>query len=268
MASRDPDKAQDFAVQFGCEAVLGYENLLDRTDIDAVYMPLPTGLHDEWIPRCLDAGKHVLAEKSIANHPASAERMVARARARSLVLMEDYMFLYHRQIATVQRMLAQGEIGTLRVVRTSFGFPPLAKANFRYDEVIGGGALLDAAGYTVRSAHLFGGDDLQVKGAHLHRDPERGTSLWAPRCSTMRTGFRRKSLSDSIISTNAPASFGKHRANRHAACIYTQADAEPDGDFGTTGRAARVSDSAGRPLRRLSSGVLPSDHRGGSAEPL
>jgi len=178
VASRTLDKAQTFARTFNCEAIAGYENLLNRDDIDAIYMPLPTGLHDEWIMKSLDAGKHVLAEKSIAYDYPSAEKMVDLARKNKLVLMEDFMFQYHSQHQFVFDLLRKKEIGDIRIFRANFAFPPLPKDNFRYDDTIGGGALLDAAGYVVRATHFIMGDKFKVTAANLHFDPETGTNLW------------------------------------------------------------------------------------------
>jgi len=178
VASRTHEKAEAFANQFNCEAVTGYENLLVRNDIDAIYMPLPTGLHHEWIIKCLDAGKHVLAEKSIAYDYSSAQEMVNLAKEKNLVLMEDFMFQYHSQHDFVFDLLKKDEIGDIRIFRANFGFPPLPKNNFRYDDKIGGGALLDAAGYTVRAAHFILGNKFKVKAANLYIDPETQTNIW------------------------------------------------------------------------------------------
>lgn len=178
VASRSKEKAERFAEQFDCEAVVGYENLLNRSDIDAIYMPLPTGLHHEWITKALKAGKHVLAEKSIAYDYASAVEMVNIAKANSLVLMEDFMFQYHSQHQFVFDLLRKGEIGEIRVFRANFAFPPMPKTNFRYDDDIGGGALLDAAGYTVRAVHFILGDKFEVKAANLYIDSETGTNIY------------------------------------------------------------------------------------------
>ncbi len=178
VASRTAEKAQEFAKAFDCEAVEGYKNLLNRKDIDAIYMPLPTGLHHEWIMKTLEAGKHVLAEKSIAADYKSAKAMVELAGRNNLVLMEDFMFQYHSQHQFVFDLIKKEEIGDIRVVRANFGFPPLPKDNFRYDDNIGGGALLDAAGYTVRAVQFILGDDYEVKAANLHPDPETGTNIY------------------------------------------------------------------------------------------
>src|SRR5690349_16851277 len=66
VASRTEGRAARFAERFGCAAVTGYENLLRRDDLAAVYVPLPTGLHGYWVGRALAGGRHVLVEKSLA----------------------------------------------------------------------------------------------------------------------------------------------------------------------------------------------------------
>jgi dTDP-3,4-didehydro-2,6-dideoxy-alpha-D-glucose 3-reductase len=168
IASRTQAKAEEFAQGFDCEAIEGYQNLLDRKDIDVIYMPLPTGLHEEWVIKGLKAGKHILIEKSLAMNYDSANRMVDLARQKGLLIMENFMFLYHRQHQFVKNLINKGEIGELRCFRSSFGFPPLDEGNFRYNAVLGGGALLDAAAYTVRASQLFLGSDIWVEGATLN----------------------------------------------------------------------------------------------------
>ena len=168
VASRTQVKADEVARRFDCEAIEGYQNLLDRSDIDVIYVPLPTGLHEEWVSKALDAGKHVYVEKSLAlDHP-SACRMVGKAKANGLLIVENFMFLYHGQHAFVKNLISQGKIGELRSFRSSFGFPPLDPANFRYNKMLGGGALLDAATYTIRASQLFLGNDLRVEAATLN----------------------------------------------------------------------------------------------------
>lgn len=170
VASRVKEKAKEFGGLFNCEAIEGYQNLIDRKDIDAIYMPLPTGLHEEWVIKALKAGKHLLIEKSLAMDYASAQRMVALAKEKGLLIMENFMFLYHGQHRFVKDLIAKGEIGEIRCFRSSFGFPPLDPTNFRYNKALGGGALLDAAAYTIRASQLFLADDLKVQAASLNTD--------------------------------------------------------------------------------------------------
>jgi predicted dehydrogenase len=167
VASRSPERAAEFASRFGCAPVTGYQALLERSDLDAVYIPLPPSLHAEWIGRALAAGKHVLAEKPLATSPAEAAELVAAARAGGRLLMENFAFLHHSQQASVQRLVAMGSIGELRSLSAEFGFPPLPADNIRYQRHLGGGALLDAGVYTLRAASLFLGPRLGVAGAAL-----------------------------------------------------------------------------------------------------
>jgi NDP-hexose-3-ketoreductase len=177
-ASRDAAKAQAFASEFGCQAVTGYQALLARGDIDALYVPLPTGLHAEWVGRALKAGKHVYVEKSFAASFDEAQVLVDLARTHERAAMEGYMFLHHQQLQTVADWVQAGRIGELRHFHGSFGFPPLPADDFRYDAVLGGGALLDAAGYPLRAAHRFLGGDLEVRAASMRPAPAQGAPLW------------------------------------------------------------------------------------------
>lgn len=154
VASRTPEKAFAYASEFGCRAVTGYEELLRLPEIDAIYMPLPTGLHHEWAHRALDAGKHLFIEKSLACDLTEARSIIDRARSKGLLVKENYMFEYHAQQAVV-RELMRTRVGQVRVFRASFGFPPLQKDNFRYDRTLGGGALLDAGGYVLKALGAF-----------------------------------------------------------------------------------------------------------------
>jgi len=188
-ASRDEAKARQFADEFACQPVTGYDALLARNDIDAIYMPLPTGLHAEWVGKAIAAGKHVYVEKSFASTASETEALLGAAQARSVAVMEGYMFLYHRQQAVVVDWVEQGLIGELRHFFGSFGFPPLPADDFRYDEVTGGGALMDAAGYPLRAAFHLLGNELTVQGASLRRCPSTGTSLWGSAFLTHASGL-------------------------------------------------------------------------------
>jgi len=170
VASRTLDKAKICTERFGGDAVAGYENLINRRDIDAVYIPLPTGLHEQWIVLALQMGKHVLAEKSLAMNVISARRMLDMASEKKLVLMEDSMYRYHSQHQFVFEQLQKGAIGELRMLRTYFAFPPLDPQNFRYNKDMGGGAILDAAAYPVSASRWFLGNDLELGYATLFYD--------------------------------------------------------------------------------------------------
>ncbi|MFC7331312.1 Gfo/Idh/MocA family protein [Marinactinospora rubrisoli] len=176
VASRDAAKAERMSAEFGCAAVHGYGRLLERDDVEAVYLPLPPSLHGEWIEAALRAGKHVLVEKPLALDAAQARAAVDAAVAAGRLLAESFMFLYHGQHAQVDRLLAGGAVGEVRLFASQFGIPPLPPGDIRYQAGLGGGALLDVGVYTVRAASRFLGE-LEVVGSVLDVDPVSGVDL-------------------------------------------------------------------------------------------
>jgi dTDP-3,4-didehydro-2,6-dideoxy-alpha-D-glucose 3-reductase len=166
IASRDFKKAQEYGEKYDVNPYT-YSGLLDDSNIDAIYLPLPTGLHESWVTKALEGKKHVLVEKSFASDYKTAQRLIQLARDQNVLVMENYMFLHHSQHQAVNELLNDGTIGDLRLFRSTFCFPPLDPENFRYNRSLGGGALLDAAGYTIRAATQYLGKDLAVEGAYL-----------------------------------------------------------------------------------------------------
>ncbi|MBN3933103.1 Gfo/Idh/MocA family oxidoreductase [Streptomyces verrucosisporus] len=177
VASRDRAKAESFARKFGCDPVVGYEDLLSRQDIDAVYVALPNSLHHEMAAAALECGKHVLAEKPLATTVRETADLVRLADARGLVLRENFGFLHHGQHRRALSLVREGRIGGLRHFTSAFCFPPLPGDDIRYRPDLGGGALLDAGVYPVRATQYFLGDDLTVTGAVLRCDPVSGVDV-------------------------------------------------------------------------------------------
>ena len=182
IASRSLSKAEAVAADTGAVAYGFYEELLEDPAIDAVYIPLPTGLHSQWVLRALAAGKHVLCEKSLGGTLEETREMVALASERGLALVENFQFRFHSQLQTLRQFVGldgtEGRIGEVRSVRCSFGFPPFPDAdNIRYSSELGGGALLDAGAYTLKISTLLLGPSLQVQAASLITDPALGVDL-------------------------------------------------------------------------------------------
>lgn len=176
IASRDYTKAKEWGKKFGVEAASSYDELLQRKDIDAVYIPLPIGLHQEWALKAADAGKHVLCEKSLSDSFASVKKMVEYCRSKKVVLYENFMCDYHPQHALAKSSVAQGNIGDPLVFKGYFGFPPFPKTSFRYNSELGGGSLNDAGAYTVFMARKMFGEPVSVT-ARLTVDPETKVDL-------------------------------------------------------------------------------------------
>jgi predicted dehydrogenase len=161
VAARDRTRADQWAAAQGItRAVVGYENLVEDPEIDAVYIPLPNALHGEWTIRTLQAGKAVLCEKPLTGSAAETEQVLAVARGTGTPLWEAFAFPFHDQMARLRALLVEGAIGELREIQADFHFLMSDRdTNVRMSTVLAGGALLDVGCYPVRLARdLFGAE--------------------------------------------------------------------------------------------------------------
>ena len=158
-------KAQPFIDGYGGKIFEGYQALIRSDEVDAVYLPLPPGLHYHWAKKALLAGKHILVEKPCTTSVKDTEDLLSLAREKGLAVHENYMFVYHDQIEAVNDVVRSGEIGDVRLYRIAFGFPMRAQNDFRYNRKLGGGALLDCGGYTLKYASLLLGPSASLKYA-------------------------------------------------------------------------------------------------------
>jgi predicted dehydrogenase len=109
-------------------AALGsYDELLQSDDIDAVYIPLPTGVRKDWVLRAAAAGKHVLCEKPCAGKAADLREMIGACRQGGVRFMDGVMFMHSRRLDKMKRTIAdRRRFGDIRRVTSSFSvfLPP------------------------------------------------------------------------------------------------------------------------------------------------
>jgi hypothetical protein len=178
VASRSIAKAKSTADQFNISAYQGYESLIELSELDAVYIPLPNSLHYQYVKLALEHNLHVLVEKPMACSLGEAEQLVALAKAKDLALVENFQFRFHKQLAVLQQVLAE-DIGEIRNMRIAFGFPPFQdQDNIRYQKALGGGARLDAGAYTTKASQILLGQGLEVKAASLHYHDQCEVDIW------------------------------------------------------------------------------------------
>lgn len=189
IASRTFEKAKMAALPFGCKPVEGYKNLLAE-DIDLVYIPLPNSLHSEWIEKSLNADKHVWVEKSLATNFEDVVRLNRYAESKGKLLIENFLFRFHKQHQIVKKLISDGELGEIRCFRSSFGFPPFVdQNNIRYQAQLGGGSLLDAGAYTLKATTFMLGMGFGVRSSQLMYDQLRGIDLWGSAFLTNKDGL-------------------------------------------------------------------------------
>jgi xylose dehydrogenase (NAD/NADP) len=160
IASRSHEKAESFRSQFGLKrAYRGYDELLEDPGIEAVYVPLPNGLHAEWMIRAAEAGKHCLCEKPFTTSAAEAVRVRDAFARRERYAMEAFMWRFHAQHTSARRAVAKGDIGPVRQICASFSFRLTRRHDVRWKPELGGGSLLDVGCYPISAARYYFDDE-------------------------------------------------------------------------------------------------------------
>jgi predicted dehydrogenase len=163
VGSRSEASARVFADAHDIPRAHGtYEALLADPEVQAVYIPLPNGMHVDWTLRALEAGKHVLCEKPMDRRAARVEEAFDVAEREGLVLSEAFMWRHSPQTRRLRSLLDEGAIGEVRLVRASFSFLLAGDADVRLDTALDGGALMDVGCYCVSGARLVAGEPVSV----------------------------------------------------------------------------------------------------------
>ena len=159
IASRNtsrPGLAEHFP---GARILRGYDALLTDPEADAIYISTPHTSHAEWAIKAIRAGKHVLVEKPIALSAYDAAAIYHEAKKKGVFAGEAFMYRLHPQTAKLIKLVQSGEIGKVRLIRSSFGFNMgVVKPEHRlFAQATAGGGILDVGGYPVSMARLIAG---------------------------------------------------------------------------------------------------------------
>ncbi|MDQ1479969.1 MAG: hypothetical protein QOI44_830 [Actinomycetota bacterium] len=166
VAARDKSRAEEFAKKHGVPRVHdSYSALIADPELDAIYNPLPNGLHAEWTIAALEAGKHVLCEKPFTANAKEAEEVAAVATRTGLVVMEAFHYRYHPLAQRMLHIVESGELGTVERIETALCFPLPKFSDIRYQYDLAGGALMDVGTYAVHMARLLGREEPAVASA-------------------------------------------------------------------------------------------------------
>jgi predicted dehydrogenase len=174
VAARDVSRARAFAAKHGIARVHdSYEALIGDPDLDAVYNPLPNGLHGRWTRVALTAGKHVLCEKPFTANAAEAREIAELAAKSDRVVMEAFHYRYHPLTLRAEQIIASGELGKLGRVEVALCMLLPKFSDIRYDYSLAGGATMDLGCYAVHMVRTFGGATPEVVSAQAKlRDPQ------------------------------------------------------------------------------------------------
>ncbi|WP_127848379.1 Gfo/Idh/MocA family protein [Lacticaseibacillus hulanensis] len=168
-AARDEARAQSFARQHDIPQAYGsYAELYADPRIDVVYIATPHPFHYQQIKDALNAGKHVLAEKSITLSSAQLDELIDLARAKHLILMEAQT-IYHMPIyPAILDFATAHDLGKLKTIQVSFGsYAPNNPNDRLLNPNLGGGALLDIGVYALSFARRFTDEPLELVATQM-----------------------------------------------------------------------------------------------------
>ena len=195
VASRDLERSRQFIAECQTEVPVetvpqafgSYADLLASDAVDAVYIPLPTGLRSEWVVRAAEAGKHVVCEKPCAPSVADLRRMVDACKSHGVQFMDGVMFMHSRRMELLRQVLEdQQQVGDVRRIASAFTFrqsPEFFVENIRTDSLLEPhGCLGDLGWYCIRFALWARGWQLplQVTGRLLSEHRRANTPSAVP----------------------------------------------------------------------------------------
>ena len=147
IAGRDINKALKFKDDFGFQKAYGsYEELIEDSEVQAIYIPLPNGLHLKWVKEALQHKKHVICEKPLALNSSDARDMFETAKANGVILMEAYAYLHSPYIKSLKADIDSGLIGEIDYIESEFLTQGYSEDIRLYKEQ-GGGAMYDLGCY-------------------------------------------------------------------------------------------------------------------------
>lgn len=169
VTSRNKENAKEFKEQYGAEKAYGsYEELLDDSKVDAVYICTPNALHYDQIMLCLSYGKHVVCEKPMVADEVQVKKLFAEAKRKGCFLMEAEKTMFTPLNVKLKQMLQEGIIGKLKAIRAEYSYDVLNEVDTDH-WVLGkemGGSAYDIGVYPISFAHFMAESkmqDLQVE---------------------------------------------------------------------------------------------------------
>jgi predicted dehydrogenase len=163
--SGHPDKANKLALRYGVSEkniynYQNYDSIKDNPEVDIIYIVLPNSMHSEYTVRGLQAGKHVLCEKPMANTPADCQAMIDAAHKNNRKLMVAYRCRYEPFNQEMIRMARAQELGALKVILCDTGFRIGDPTQWRLNKALaGGGSLMDVGIYGLEAARYISGEE-------------------------------------------------------------------------------------------------------------
>lgn len=175
IAGRNEEKLKAYAEPFAPKKLYtDYQALLEDENVDAVYLPLPNGIHMEWVEKAAKAGKHILCEKPMALTEEQVREMFAAAKANGVLLEEAYAYRHAQLVQKVKEIVDSGAIGRIRYLESKHSTFDTNRSGIRYQKGNGGGAVYDVTCYNVSLASYLLGKDPEDMSVYCGFDKETG----------------------------------------------------------------------------------------------
>jgi len=189
IASRNPKNVELYAEESGIGYIYDdYDALIDSSEVDAVYIPLPNHLHVPFAIKAARAGKHVLCEKPIALNTSELEDLIQVQSETGVLIQEAFMVISNPLWSKAKSLIQDGKIGELRTLSGNFSYTNLDPGNVRNIPEYGGGALMDIGCYlTLASLYFFDQDPIQANGYQI-LDPDFGVDYLTSAAIQFPTG--------------------------------------------------------------------------------
>jgi predicted dehydrogenase len=175
--SGHPDKANKLALRYGVSAkniynYQNYDSIRDNSEVDVIYVVLPNGMHAEYTVRGLEAGKHVLTEKPMANTPAECQQMIDAGKKADRKLMVAYRCRYEPYNREAIRIARTKELGPTQMILADAGFPMGDPTQWRCKRSLaGGGSLMDIGIYGLNASRYLTGEEPTEVNAMIYSTP-------------------------------------------------------------------------------------------------
>jgi predicted dehydrogenase len=175
--SGHPDKASKLALRYGVDPknIYNYENydsIKNNPEVDVIYVVLPNGMHAEYTVRGLQADKHVLCEKPMANTPAESQQMIDAAHKVDRKLMIAYRCRYEPYNREAIRIARSGELGPTQMILADGGFRIGDPKQWRLNkQMAGGGSLMDIGIYALNASRYLTGEEPKEVNAMIYSTP-------------------------------------------------------------------------------------------------
>ncbi|MDR6639810.1 Gfo/Idh/MocA family oxidoreductase [Paenarthrobacter nitroguajacolicus] len=177
LVGRDATQVAEAAARYGwAESATDWRSVIERDDIHIIDICAPGWMHAEIAIAALEAGKHVLVEKPLANTLAEAELMTAaaaKARKRGVQSMIGFNYRRVPALALAKELIAEGRLGSVRHVRAAYLQDWLSDAESPMTwrlrkETAGSGALGDIASHAIDQVLYLLGDAVTEVSGRLH----------------------------------------------------------------------------------------------------